>query len=164
MKKDELEVQNTQNYARLIEFRHFIRHPICLPLGFKILTPGSAGSEKDLQSETINVSMGGLLFPSKQLVKTGSRILIRMPFEGKMFKIKAKVIRCDKNTGTNLYDIAVSFPKSQEAFKVKMIEQIYRIAEFRDLLSLEEEADISLDEASREWIKRYSDHFRKLYW
>lgn len=148
----------------IIEFRHFIRHPVCLPLAYKVIDPETRESKEELRSETINVSRGGLLFPAKYPAKTGARILIRMPFEGKFFNVRAKVIRSVNNPETKLYDIAVSFSRSQEAFKAKMIEQIYLIAEYRDLLSLEEGEDVSLQEASRQWIKRYSERFRKLYW
>jgi hypothetical protein len=45
-----------------------------------------------------------------------------------------------------------------------MIEQIYLIAEYRDLLILQTGKDVSMEQASFEWIKRYSDRFRRMYW
>ena len=51
-----------------------------------------------------------------------------------------------------------------DAFKVKLIEQIYLIEEYRVLRSLQLGRDLSLKEASEEWIKRYSERFKKLYW
>ncbi|MDE2221450.1 MAG: PilZ domain-containing protein [Candidatus Omnitrophica bacterium] len=148
----------------IVEFRHFIRHPLRLPLAYKIIKPGAGENKNEVRSETINISMGGLLFPSRHPVKTGTPILIRMPFEGKIFNIRAKVVRSVNNSQTKLYDIAVSFPKSKDAFKVKMIEQIYLIAEYRDLRRVKEGVDISLEEASREWIKRYAERFSKIHW
>src|SRR3569623_530942 len=116
---------------QMIEYRRFIRHSLCFPLSFKILKKGSQERTK-----TINVSLGGLLFPAKQAVDAGSRILINMPFENKVFNIRAQVVRCTKSA--KLYEVAVSFSSPQEAFKAKMIEQIYLIAEYRDLLTLQQ--------------------------
>ena len=149
---------------QLIENRKFIRHPMCMPLVYKILGPGKKDDMEAERAQTLNVSLGGLLFSSKKMVKAGTRIVINMPFEDKMFKVKALVVRCTRNAETTLFDIGVSFQRIQEAFKVKMIEQIYLIAEFRDLLSLQTGRQVSLEDASKKWIKRYSARFKRLYW
>lgn len=141
----------------MVEYRHFIRHPLCLPLSYTVVG-------KSIRSQTINVSLGGLLFPAKRPVDPGSKIVIKMPFETKVFNIRAQVVRCMLNPETKLYDIAVSFLRAQEAFKVKMIEQIYLIAGYRDMLRLQTGKDVSMEEASRKWIKRYSARFKRLYW
>ncbi|MFA5199426.1 MAG: PilZ domain-containing protein [Candidatus Omnitrophota bacterium] len=146
---------------RVIERRRFIRHPISLPLVYKVIKPNTSADGK---SETRNISIGGLSFPSKKAVRPDSMIAIRMPFEDKVFNIKAKVVRCENNSETKLYDIAVNFFRLHEAFKVKMIEQIYLIAEYRDLLILQSGKEVSLEEASRKWVKRFSKRFKRLYW
>jgi len=157
----------------MTERRRFIRHPLCFPLTYRIVEPGSvkgrastAASKisKAKKTTTINISMGGLLFAAKKPVKPGSIIIITMPFQGKTFNVRAKVAHCDKNPETQLYNIGAAFHRLSAAYKVKLIEQLYLISEFRDLRSIELGRDISLERASREWIKRYSDRFRKLYW
>jgi len=146
------------------EKRQFIRHPLSLPLAYEVVDPeGNVIQEKN-QSETTNVGLGGLLFSGKNPVEIDSVILIKMPFEDKIFNIAAKVVRCVHNSETRIYDIAVSFFRLREAFKVKMIEQIYLISEYRDLLCLQTGKEVSLEEASRKWVKRYSKRFKKLYW
>ena len=62
------------------------------------------------------------------------------------------------------FNVVVSFCRYSDAFKVKLIEQLYLISEFRDLQSMKLGKEISLEDASREWIKRYSDRFSRLYW
>ena len=155
-----------EKYANnhIIERRRFIRHPISLPLVYKVIKSGVSQSRVDMKSETNDVSIGGLSFPARKPVKADSVIAISMPFEDKVFNIKAKVIRCVDNPETKLYDIAVSFFRLYEAFKVKMIEQIYLVSEYRDLLSLQLGKEVSLEEASCKWIKRYSERFKRLYW
>jgi len=147
-----------------IEKRRFMRHPMCFPLAYNVLRKGKIPRLKGVKSKTINVSRGGLLFSAKEGVKTNSLILINIPFQNKTFKIKAKVVHCRKDLDTNLYNVGVAFSRPNEAFKVKLIEQMYLISEYRDLRSIELGKDMSLQEASGEWIARYSKRFKRLYW
>jgi len=153
-----------EKQLQAIERRHFIRHPVAFPLVYKVMKQGRGKEQQDLRSETVNLSVGGLLFPAKHSVEPNSMIEIKMPFENKIFNLKAKVVRCVNNPETKLYDVAVSFFRLHEAFKAKMIEQVYLISEYRDLLNLQTGKEISLEEASRKWIKRYSERFKRLYW
>ena len=141
------------------ERRRFIRHLLVSPLEFKI-----SDDNNFEKSETINVSEGGLLFMSKQNVPAGTLIDINMPLYDKVFKIKARVVHGDKDENSELYKLGVAFESYHDAFKVKLIEQIYLIEEYRVLRSLQLGREMTLQEASREWIKRYSKRFEKLYW
>jgi c-di-GMP-binding flagellar brake protein YcgR len=148
----------------LLEQRHFIRHPLTFPIEYSVVAKGAGEKERAERSTTINISQGGLMFASKRPVKTDSLITIRMPFQDRIFNVHAKVVHCDKSLDTNLYNIGVCFYRFTDAFKTKLIEQIYLISEYRDLRSIQLGRDVSLEEASREWIKRYSERFKKLYW
>ncbi len=68
------------------------------------------------------------------------------------------------NEDPKMYNVGVAFYRYSDAFKVKLIEQIYLIDEYRSLRSVQLGRNISFDEASREWIKRYSKRFSELYW
>ncbi len=154
---------------KLLERRRYIRHPLSLPLEFRVMKKDSANrytgaGMRGERTAAINVSQGGLLFSSKKQVKSNSRILIKMPFQDKVFNVRARVVHCDKSLDTKLFHVGVCFERLSDAFKVKLIEQIYLICEYRDLRSIQLGRDVSLEEASREWIKRYSDRFRRLYW
>jgi len=147
-----------------IERRHFIRHPLCFPLEYKIVTKAAKKENKELKADTINVSRGGLLFSAKKPVNIDSVISVKMPFRDKIFKVRAKVVHCHKNLETKLYNIGVCFHRFSDAFKIKLIEQMYLILEYRDLRSLQLGKEMSLQDASKEWIKRYSERFKRLYW
>jgi len=149
---------------RLKEKRRFIRHPISFPLSYKLARPPKSGRVIEGNSTTVNISKGGLLFSAKKPVGETSRIIIKMPFQDKIFTVRAKVVHCRKSRDTKLYNIGVAFDRFSDAFKVKLVEQIYLISEYRDLRSLQLGKEISLEDASREWIKRYSERFRRLYW
>jgi c-di-GMP-binding flagellar brake protein YcgR len=146
------------------ERRRFIRHPLCFPLSYKILDKRPSKSATEGKSSTINVSMGGLLFASKKPIDIGSVVRLNMPFQDKVFNVKVRVVHCDKNPETKLYNIGAAFHRLSAAYKVKLIEQLYLISEFRDLRSIQLGREISLEKASEEWVKRYSARFRKLYW
>ena len=146
------------------EKRRFIRHPLCFPLSYRVVDKGARDSKKESRSSTLNISMGGLLFAAKRSVDAGSTIIVKMPFENKVFNIRAKVVHCDKSPETKLNNIGVRFYRTNDAFKVKLIEQIYLISEYRDLRSMQTGKEVSLEEASREWIKRYSERFKRMYW
>jgi len=151
------------NAVPILERRRFIRHPLTLPLKFQVLKTRAGSDQKEGLSETIDISQGGLMFSARRPVEVDSKIIVKMPFEDKVFKIKARVAHCNKNPETKLYEIGVCFYRLKEAFKVKLIEQIYLISEYRDLRSLELGRPILLEDASREWIKLYSEKFRRLY-
>jgi c-di-GMP-binding flagellar brake protein YcgR len=146
------------------ERRHFIRHPLCFPLEYKIITKAAKKADKELKADTINVSRGGLLFSAKKPVDVDAVICVKMPFRDKIFKVRAKVVHCQKNLETKLYNIGVCFHRFGDAFKIKLIEQMYLILEYRDLRSLQLGREMSLQTASKEWIKRYSERFKRLYW
>lgn len=141
------------------ERRRYIRHLLVNPLAFQITK-----DEPFEKTKTIDASEGGLLFMSKKDVAAGTVINIQMPLYDKVFKIKAKVIHTRKDDSADLYKIGVSFISYADAFKVKLIEQIYLIEEYRVLRSLQLGREVTLQEASKEWIKRYSERFQKLYW
>lgn len=163
MKNSKRAITKNSDNVPVVERRHFIRHPISLPLVYEVVRRGAKKKESE-KTTTINAGIGGLLFLAKYPAKPGDILAIKMPFEDKVFKVKAKVVRCEDDPQKKLYEIAVSFSRLYEAFKVKMIEQIYLISEYRDLLMVQLGREVSLEEASQAWIKRYSERFKRMYW
>ncbi len=142
------------------ERRHFIRHPICYPLEFE-----HAPKKIKERTKTLNVSEGGLLFLSKHPIKKNEIIILKMPLQDKVFRIRARVMHAAKDRdNTGLFNIGVSFYRYSDAFKVKLVEQLYLIDEYRMLRSLQLGHELSMQKASEQWIKRYSKRFARLYW
>jgi c-di-GMP-binding flagellar brake protein YcgR len=142
------------------ERRRFIRHLLVSPLEFDI----EDDSKQCEKTHTVNISEGGLMFISPHEVEEGKIIKLNMPLYDKVFKITAKVVHTEKNPESGLFNVGVAFITYSDAFKVKLIEQIYLIEEYRVLRSLQIGKEMTLQEASKEWIKRYSERFEKLYW
>lgn len=142
------------------ERRRFIRHPICYPLEFE-----HAPKKIRERTKTLNVSEGGLLFLSRHTLKKNEIIILKMPLQDKVFRVKAKVMHSTKDSeNKDLFNVGVSFYRYSDAFKVKLVEQIYLIDEYRMLRSLQLGHELSMQKASEEWIKRYSKRFARLYW
>ena len=158
------EIKKIPSSLLVHERRRFIRHPLSFPLKFRVLGKNQVAIGKEKKSKTINISIGGLLFSSQSPVTKGTLISLKMPFEDKLFKVMARVVHCTKSLDTNLYNVGVSFHRLHDAFKVKLIEQLYLISEYRDLRNIQLGREVSLEQASKEWIKRYSERFRRLYW
>ena len=74
------------------ERRHFIRHPVCYPLEFEY-----APKNIRERSYTTNISEGGLLFLSKHHVHCGKIIILKIPIQNKLFKVRARVIHVRQN-------------------------------------------------------------------
>lgn len=145
---------------RTKERRHFIRHPICYPLEFE-----HAPKKIKERTKALNISEGGLLFLSKYPLKKNEIIILKMPLQEKVFKVKAKVMHATKDSeNADLFNVGVSFYRYSDAFKVKLVEQLYLIDEYRILRSLQLGHELSMQKASEEWIKRYSKRFARLYW
>ena len=141
------------------EKRRFIRHPVCYPLKFRIKS-----KRMNEESTTVNVSEGGLLFLSRRPVQQGSLLVVSLPFRDKIFKVEARVMHVEREEEKDLYSVGVAFHRISDAIKVKLLEQIYLIDEYRHLRSIQLGREISLEKASQEWIKHYSKRFKKLYW
>lgn len=142
------------------ERRHFIRHPICHPLEFE-----HAPKKIKERTKTLNISEGGLLFLSRHPLKKDDLIILKMPLQNKIFRVKAKVMHITKDSESHsLFNIGVSFYRYSDAFKVKLVEQLYLIDEYRVLRSLQLGREVTMQEASEEWIRRYSKRFARLYW
>ena len=142
------------------ERRRFVRHPLCYPLEFE-----SAMDKVSDRSDTIDVSEGGLLFLSKYHLTPGKLIVLKLPLQNKIFKVKAKVVHVERSPeNPKMYNVGVSFYRYSDAFKVKLIEQIYLIDEYRSLRSLQLGREISFKDASQEWVNRYSERFDRLFW
>jgi len=142
-----------------IEKRQFVRHPFVSPLEFRIL-----GKKKAELSEMVNISVGGLMFKSLREVSPGTMIELLIPLYDKTFKVKAKVVHSTKDDTIGFYQTGVSFVSYADVFKMKLIEQIYLIEEYRAFRSLQLGEDVSMKAASKEWLQKCSERLEKLRW
>lgn len=130
--------------------RAFIRHPADMPIEIETL-PGAP------PSRIADVSYGGLAFLSGEPQAIGTPLQIRIPGAETALDARAFVAWCQPEG--DAYRIGVRFDNPEDAYRSRLLEQIFAIERFRAELALAEGREIPRDEAAREWIKRHASRF-----
>jgi PilZ domain len=133
--------------------REFIRHPADVPI--QIQSARDRGFEN---RSTQNVSFGGLAFSSATAIEPETFITLRLPYLQPLFEVAAARVAWCRNEGSQ-YVIGVQFPDSEEAFRVRMVEQLLHIETYRREVAEREGRQLTMEEAAREWISRYAASF-----
>lgn len=131
--------------------RSFIRHPVSMPIEFR------AEQNENKTDNLYNVSAGGLCFFSDQALDEGTSINIKIPNLKHTFIENCTVVWCNKVK--KRYYIGVRFEDHQTAFRMRMIEQLCYIEDYRKQILASEGRELSPKEASSEWIEKYADRF-----
>lgn len=132
--------------------REFIRHPSTVPLE---VAPQSAREQLNLKLN--NVSLGGLSFDSPVEFHQGTVIKIKIPSIKPVFKVSAIVQWCQKFK--DHFEMGVRFLDNDDVFRVRMIEQVCHIEEYRKQLQAECGKRVSKNRASIEWIEKFGSEF-----
>lgn len=132
--------------------REFIRHPSAIPLE---VAPQSAQEQLNLRLN--NVSLGGLSFDSPVELDEGSVIKIKIPSFKPVFKVDAIVQWCKQIK--DHFELGVKFLDQDDAFRVRMIEQVCHIEEYRKDAQKKRGKRMTRNQASIEWIEKYGRDF-----
>jgi hypothetical protein len=132
--------------------RQYIRHPASIPIFYDLVD--RASNRKDYLK---NISHGGLCFQSKQAIETGACLLLQIPFTRPVFKEQGLVVWCQATDGH--YEVGVQFTTVQTEFRVRMVEQVCYIEEYRHDLFAKEGREVSSEAAATEWIMQYGRDF-----
>ncbi len=132
--------------------RQYIRHPSQIPIEYSI-------SDKVEQKKKLlnNISTGGLCFRSDNSIKDGTEVMIHIPFIKPTFTVKGVVAWCLKKNGN--YDVGVKFMDPASEFRVRNIEQVCHIEQYRKKELQKKGRKISAEEAAREWVAKYAKDF-----
>jgi hypothetical protein len=134
--------------------RTFIRHLSDIPIEVK-----SENLIVEKNESLKNVSFGGISFISDTPFDTGSVLHIRISSIKPLFEARAKVVWC-KNEGEH-FDVGVEFLETTDVFRIRMVEQICRIENYKKEIQEKEGRMLSGQEAALEWIGKYADEFQK---
>jgi len=132
--------------------REYIRHPSDVPI---VISPLSNSQQLSLQLN--NVSMGGLCFDTPSQLSVGSVVKIKISRVRPVFKVSGIVQWCDSIEGH--YEVGVKFIDNEDAFKVRMVEQVCYIDQYRRQIKSQEGRRISEDTAAVEWIQKHGAEF-----
>lgn len=133
--------------------RRFIRHPVSIPIDISI-------PEIDVASGSIHatdIGTGGLAFRCKQNVEPGTVIHIKITHVDPEFETEARVIWCRPHKSST--ELGVEFLSNDDAFNVRMVEQVCHIENYRHLVSEKEGRSLTVQEAALEWVTKYAARF-----
>jgi len=134
--------------------RSFIRHSASMPITVE-------SSQSGFQTQSLqNVSAGGLCFCSDYYLPQGISININIPNLEHPFSENCTVTWCQKTD--DHYDVGVSFESFQTVFRMRMIEQLCYIEDYRSQVLNNEERQITAEEASQEWTQKFADRIFKI--
>jgi hypothetical protein len=106
---------------------------------------------------TINLSLGGLAFRCDREFAQGDIVEIRIPFVNPPFEVKARVAWCAAHDGR--IETGVEFLNQDDAFLVRMVEQVCSIENYKKEVLETEGRKLSPEEAAMEWIGKYAAGF-----
>lgn len=132
--------------------REYIRHPSDIPI--------SVSTEKNpsqLSLELNNVSSGGLAFNSPKPLPVGSVVQIKIRAVKPVFKVKAVVVWCEPKA--DHYEAGVEFVGDDDAYRVRMVEQVCHIEHYKRHIKATEGRKLSGEKAAAEWIQKYASSF-----
>ena len=136
--------------------RQFIRHPSEIPIELWCILNRDVAGNVSTKESLCNVSLTGLAFKSNICWEAGTLIGIRIPLIHPIFETSCRVVWCHKNT--SYFEIGVEMMDTNDAFKVRMVEQVCQIETYRNKLK-KQGRDLSIEEAATEWINRYAAFF-----
>lgn len=131
--------------------RNYIRHPTSIPIHI------SAGSQNSAEVVVNNLSAGGLSFVTDIPVKVGSVVDLAIPCVNPDYQGEGVIVwrRSQQPKG---FEVGVRFANDDEYFRVRMVEQVCQIEEYRQQLA-EAGRKLTSEEAAYEWITRFAADF-----
>jgi len=126
------------------EKRQFVRHPSSIPIEVRLLTG-------DRESVCVSdVSLSGLAFTFHWPIAIGVMVEVQVPRLTEHIGIAGRVVRC---SGKGMeWMIGIVFEDRREVFRMRMVQQICHIEDYRKKVMEIEGRSISSDAAAAEWI------------
>lgn len=136
--------------------RAYIRHPSKVGIQVSPLS-----MREQLNLEINNISMGGLSFDSNVSFYKDTVVKLKIPSIKPVFKVNAIIRWCREQSDKqgNSYELGVEFLDNDDAFKVRMIEQVCHISEYRKELQEKLGKRVTWNQASEEWISKHGGSF-----
>lgn len=133
--------------------RVFTRHDSTMPV--EVLSEEFNIEER---KSILNIGTGGLAFKSEKNFVPGTFVKLRIPFVKPVFASDARIAWRKKIRDE--YIVGVEFLKSDDIFKIRMVEQVCEIENFRKKMESEENIELSSGSAALEWQSRFANTFQ----
>jgi len=131
--------------------RSFIRHPSNMPIEV------SAGGDGSSGQALRDVSHGGLCFRYSKAVPVGAMMRVRVPVIQPEFEAECRVVWCLADGDG--YQVGVEFLAKEDLYRVRMIEQLCQIEDYRQDIETHEGRHLTSQEAAMEWISKFASRF-----
>ncbi|MEJ2544426.1 MAG: PilZ domain-containing protein [Calditrichaceae bacterium] len=106
-----------------------------------------------LQSEYLNdISFEGLSFESERAYRKGTILTITIPVTQPSFQVISEVVWCKSNSGQ--YRVGTKFLQIQNGYRMKMLEQLTFIENYRKRVFFDENRSLTCEQAYSE-LKNY---------
>lgn len=139
------------------KIRKFIRHPSDIPIQVCL----DRVEEDDSDDTTLTtLSLGGLSFISPQSLPLGEQVSISIPILQRDNQLSGLVVWCEPSRQG--FEIGLEFDRSDDVFRLRMIEQVCHIEHYRKEVARVEGRELDTQQAANEWISRYAGDFPAL--
>ncbi|MDQ6982745.1 MAG: PilZ domain-containing protein [Mariprofundus sp.] len=135
------------------ERRAFFRHPSKAPIQ---VFP----QQKNIHMPMSDISGGGLAFKSNVFLEEGKVLKIRIPHVKPPFEASCVVRWRRKLDHDNYFEIGVMFLDEQTQFRIRMVEQVCHIMQYRQQLA-EKGRHLTFEKAAKEWVDMNAANFGK---
>ena len=117
--------------------------------------------EDDSDDTTLTtLSLGGLSFISPQSLPLGEQVSISIPILQRDNQLSGLVVWCEPSRQG--FEIGLEFDRSDDVFRLRMIEQVCHIEHYRKEVARVEGRELDTQQAANEWISRYAGDFPAL--
>ncbi|WP_394169990.1 PilZ domain-containing protein [Saccharospirillum alexandrii] len=131
--------------------RQYIRHPAAVPLKYQCQQPTEPNP-----TELLDISQGGLSFITEEALEPGQIVQVSIGVGDPPFETKGQVVWCHPQD--DHFVIGLRFDNLENAFAVRMVEQICHIEQYRQQWE-RQGRDLTPEEAAREWIDLHARDF-----
>jgi len=155
-----------------ITLAHTIRHPVDIPLQVKAIAggfchqPGRRDVERgDIERECADAEQAAcveLAFHFPMMISVGVLLSICIPSINDQEELHGQVTWLAHSTSHG-FIIGMSFQNEGEAFRMRMLEQLCHIEDYRQRALETEGRDIDPQQAACEWIDRHAAAFPVLH-
>ncbi len=112
------------------------------------------------KDQITNVSLGGLCFVANESVTIGTQVEVKFPILNQISGLVGKVVWCHKS---NLkFEVGLEFEDPNEVQRLKTVEQIHHIEQFRKEVLSMQGREITSEQAAYEWTHKYAGEFNAL--
>lgn len=135
--------------------RNYIRHPTSIPIHI------ASGAHAGTQLKVNNLSAGGLCFFTELPVKVGSIVDLIISCVSPDYQGEGVIVwrrQAPSDQAPKGFEVGVRFANDDEYFRVRMVEQICQIEEYRQQLAGVGRI-LTTEQAALEWINRFAADF-----